>query len=52
MSTTTIGGGGSAGKVPVEKDWEFLLSCLKHTAAKPDFEAVAKELGMKNQMAA
>ena len=38
--------------VPSESEWQFLLACLKHTNAKPDFDAVAQETGMTDSMAA
>jgi len=36
----------------MEKEYDFLLSCLKHTETKPDFEKVAVECGLKNGSAA
>ena len=38
MTTSTNG--------PQESHWDFLLACIKHTTGKPDFQAVAEELGL------
>jgi hypothetical protein len=35
-----------------DTDYQFVLCCLKHSQGKPDFHAVAKELGLKSHMTA
>lgn len=35
-----------------EDDYAFLVLCLKHTPAKPDFDAVSKEAGMVSKQKA
>ena len=37
---------------PTESDFNFLLCCLKHSPGKPDFHAIAAELGLSKYMTA
>jgi len=35
-----------------EKDIEFIVCCLKNITEKPNFDAVAQQLGLKNAQSA